>query len=179
MPDLPDTLALYFDGACEPVNPGGTASYGWLVQEVDPTAPEGMADSSWHTLYSGSGVVGTGAGMTNNVAEYHALGHGLRWLADQGWKGKILVRGDSKLVIEQMAGRWACNAPGLVPLRGRCRELMDKVTGWGREAWSGWLAWVPREQNEHADKLSQNAWVKATGKPFPVRQRRAGRRDRA
>lgn len=151
-------ITLYFDGATEPVNPGGTGSWGFVIT--------GHPDGPW----KGMGSIPAGPGSTNNVAEYTALEMGLKELAEYVANGlsptSILVRGDSKLVVEQVAGRWACRAANLVPYRDRCRQLLDSFgCPWETE-------WVPRESNTEADALSAKAWEEATGKPFPVRVRR-------
>ena len=157
-----DTLrTLYFDGAAEP-NPG-LASWGWCV-----------VSESGKVLAEGSGVVEQRP-TTNNVAEYYALGWGLRHLAEDRqtrrsllWVEagqKLLIRGDSKLVIEQLTGGWACNKDYLQRLRKRCLDLLQEL---GCE-WSA--EWIPREQNARADALSVAAWEVAAGKRFPVRQR--------
>jgi ribonuclease HI len=153
-------LELYFDGACEPTNPGGTGSFGWVI--VD--ALTGKA------IDSGDGSIRPGPAVTNNVAEYFALGHGLKRLCDDTPEGLtvLTVKGDSKLAVHQVGGSWACNKDHLRKLRDRCRELLGVLRGKGIEIE---LLWVPREQNEEADALSQQGWEKATGKPFPVRVR--------
>lgn len=157
-------VTLYFDGACEPVNPGGIGTYGFVIRWED-------------YVQQGGGVAGSGRGMTNNVAEYTALGKGLRWLADnQGLeppvfapvlttRDTLLIRGDSKLVVSQLAGAWRCNHEHLRKLRDRCLELL-KILGcrWQTE-------WIPRDQNAEADALSVKAWVEHTGKAFPQRKR--------
>ncbi len=57
-----DTLiVVHIDGLCEPVNPGGTATFGYVIR-----------DDSGSILASKSGIVGKGPTMTNNVAEYTA-----------------------------------------------------------------------------------------------------------
>lgn len=87
---------LNFDGSCGPKNPGGTAAYGFVVKNWDGSI--GL---------SGSGVIGTGAGMSNNLAEFVALAKGLIALEPQANRGDTLaVRGDSKLVIEMMNKKW-------------------------------------------------------------------------
>lgn len=153
-------LVLHFDGACEP-NPGGVATWGFVVRQA-----------AGELVYPGGGVVETRERTTNNLAEYVALGKGLGRLLEMGFKdepGKLLVRGDSKLVIEQLNGNWQCNAPLLVKCRDRCRQLLADL-GWE------WRAeWVPRDQNAEADALSVAAYERHTGKPFPHRQRKAKR----
>ncbi len=55
-------MVVNIDGLCEPVNPGGIATYGYVIR-----------DESGSLIAKKSGVVGKGAGMSNNVAEYAAL----------------------------------------------------------------------------------------------------------
>ena len=55
---------------------------------------------------------------------------------------------DSKLVVEQMAGRWKIKHPGLRPLAERARALAGRVTRW---------TWVPRDRNTEADRLLNQA----------------------
>ena len=82
---------------------------------------------------------------TNNVAEYKALIAGLQ--AAQRFSPSVVhVRADSKLVIEQLAGRWKVKQPHLKPLHAQARALLD---GFERVD----LAHVPREENTEADAL--------------------------
>lgn len=147
-------LTLYFDGACEPVNPGGTATYGWVLADEKGTVTEGR------------GMAKAGAGATNNVAEYYGLGHGLRSILEARLNPESLeIRGDSQLVIRQLTGQWACHKPHLAALRDRCLELLKAL---GCE----WTAtWIPRNENSPADGLSVKAWEEATGQRFPQRRR--------
>lgn len=156
-----ESLTLHFDGACEPRNPGGVATGGWLIE-----------DEVGEVLHEGSAVFCEGFGATNNIAEYHSLGHGLRWLSDQvelTFPRRVVIRGDSQLVINQIIGAWRCNKPHLEKLRDRCRQLINAIEDRGAEVT---LEWVPREDNELADMLSRQAYEKHTGKPFPVRRKR-------
>ena len=104
---------------------------------------------------------------TNNVAEYAALGFGLRHILDNfgGTAVDTLhIRGDSKLVVEQVARRWKCNKEHLAKLRDRCLELLEQIGC----KWDS--TWIPREQNTEADALSQSAYVAATGNAYPRRR---------
>lgn len=153
-------IRVFFDGACEPCNPGGVATCGWVIYGVDDLV-----------LTEGSLVVGDGPNTTNNVAEYNALGFSLRWLTDHLDKivdaGQVNIFGDSRLVVEQVGGNWKCNKDHLRALRDRCRELMESL----RKTHVVTLRWVPREENEAADALSRRAYESHTGKKFPMRQR--------
>jgi len=98
---------------------------------------------------------------TNNVAEYRGLVAGLTEAAGLG-AAEVAVFMDSKLVVEQMAGRWKVKHPDLIPLHTRARALasqFDHVR----------YTWIPREKNSHADRLANQAMDAAAnptvGKP--------------
>jgi broad specificity phosphatase PhoE/ribonuclease HI len=86
---------------------------------------------------------------TNNVAEYSGLIAGLEEAADLG-ASEVDVNMDSKLVVEQMSGRWKVKHPDMVPLYQQATALsarFDRVT----------YIWVPRAKNSHADRLANEA----------------------
>jgi probable phosphoglycerate mutase len=86
---------------------------------------------------------------TNNVAEYSGLIAGLQAAADLG-AVEVEVRMDSKLVVEQMSGRWQIRNPGLRPLAARAATLVRRFESVGFE-------WIPRASNAHADMLANEA----------------------
>ncbi|WP_063011137.1 bifunctional RNase H/acid phosphatase [Nocardia nova] len=86
---------------------------------------------------------------TNNVAEYRGLIAGLAAAAELGAR-TVEVRMDSKLVVEQMSGRWKVKHAAMIPLAERARQL---VAGFDRVGFQ----WIPREQNSHADRLANEA----------------------
>ncbi|MDG4765050.1 bifunctional RNase H/acid phosphatase [Solwaraspora sp. WMMD406] len=94
---------------------------------------------------------------TNNVAEYQGLIAGLRAAADLGATA-VDVRMDSKLVVEQMTGRWQIKNPGLRPLAAQAARLV-------REFDTVSFGWIPREKNKRADALANQAMDRAAGKP--------------
>ena len=86
---------------------------------------------------------------TNNVAEYVALVAGLEAAFDRDENAEILVRMDSKLVIEQMSGRWKIKHPDMIQLGKQVQDLVrGKDVTW---------QWIPREQNFRADALANKA----------------------
>lgn len=87
--------------------------------------------------------------VTNNVAEYRGLIAGLTAARDLG-AHEVDVRMDSKLVVEQMSGRWKVKHPDMIPLAQRAREVAGafaRVT----------YTWIPRSENAHADRLANEA----------------------
>ena len=137
-------LNAYIDGACEPVNPGGTASYGVVV----------YGSTKYHILFSTQGIVGRGKFMSNNVAEYAALGHLLEWYRDNRDKYKeytIIVHSDSQLLVNQMNGNW--NVHGGLYLKYYDTATM-LIAQWKPKIQ---YKWIPREENTVADMLSVKA----------------------
>jgi len=112
-------------------NPG-PAAYGTLVRDAD----------TGEVLVERAEAIGT---ATNNVAEYRGLVAGLEEVARIDPGASLEVRMDSKLVIEQMAGRWKIKHAAMRDLALRARGLRDPAT----VTWT----WVPRERNTHADRL--------------------------
>jgi probable phosphoglycerate mutase len=116
-------------------NPG-PAGYGSVV--VDATTGE--------TLVEAAEYIGV---ATNNVAEYRGLVAGLRAAHTLDPSAHIHVRMDSKLVVEQMSGRWKIKHPDMKPLAAEAGSVfpVDRVT----------YEWIPRERNKHADRLANEA----------------------
>jgi len=142
---LTENLHIYFDGGCQPKNPGGIATSGWFI-----------TDEKGKLLADGAKVVADGGERaTNNFAEYCALGLALRYLIDQKWEGKSLtIRGDSRLIIEQVAGNWKCNAKHLKKCLEKIQKYLNEL-----KIEKGWtIHWVKRDQNEHAHILAENAY---------------------
>lgn len=138
---------LYFDGLCEPRNPGGIACYGWFLE--------------WDSqvMISEYGEVARGSGATNNVAEYSALIEGLKFLATMDLKCKVIIRGDSMLVIKQLSGDWKVKSSRIFPLFKQAFDLLNQLEK--EKGYIFHLQWVPREKNSRADRLSREAYREA------------------
>lgn len=112
---------------------------------------------------------------TNNVAEYSGLIAGLRAAAGLARGAEVEVRMDSKLVVEQMSGRWQIKHPDMRPLAARAREASRSL---GQVEYT----WVPRAHNAHADRLANQAMDAAArgarGQPSSADRRGAGDRPR-
>ena len=92
---------------------------------------------------------GTTIGVaTNNVAEYAGLIAGLRLVQEFAPGAQVEARLDSKLIVEQMSGRWKIKHPDMRPLAAEAAALAPAGTTY---------TWVPREQNQHADRLANEA----------------------
>ncbi len=93
---------------------------------------------------------------TNNVAEYRGLIAGLELHAEHTPEAELEVRMDSKLVVEQMSGRWKIKHPDMKPLAMAAQRIApDQVT----------YTWIPRERNKHADAILNDALDEEAGKP--------------
>ncbi|HLQ54860.1 MAG TPA: bifunctional RNase H/acid phosphatase [Streptosporangiaceae bacterium] len=93
---------------------------------------------------------------TNNVAEYSGLIAGLRAAAEISPGADVEARMDSRLVVEQMSGRWQIKHENL---RSLARTARDAAAGLGRVRYT----WVPRARNAHADRLANQAMDSAMG----------------
>ncbi|MFD5421707.1 bifunctional RNase H/acid phosphatase [Streptomyces sp. NPDC127069] len=116
-------------------NPG-PAGYGAVV--LDPVTGETLAERAEFI-----GVA------TNNVAEYRGLIAGLKAARELAPDAEVRVRMDSKLVVEQMSGRWKIKHPDMKPLAAEAATVLPpaQVT----------YEWIPRERNKHADRLANEA----------------------
>ena len=126
-------------------NPG-PAAYGATVSENGMLLAE---------LYETLGIA------SNNVAEYSGLIAGLRKAHELDPLATIHVKMDSKLVVEQMSGRWQVKHPAMRELAKEARSIhpMGLIT----------FQWIPREENFHADRLANKALdgeVGAASKPI-------------
>ncbi len=122
-------------------NPG-PAGYGTVVLSSDRTT----------VLAERGESIGV---ATNNVAEYRGLIAGLEEARKIG-ANEVAVSMDSKLVVEQMSGRWKVKHAAMADLHREARALastFDSVT----------YRWIPREQNKHADRLANEAMDRAAG----------------
>ncbi|MFD7313291.1 bifunctional RNase H/acid phosphatase [Streptomyces sp. NPDC056730] len=116
-------------------NPG-PAGYGAVV--LDGPTGEPLAEAAEYI-----GVA------TNNVAEYKGLIAGLKAAKALDPAADVRVRMDSRLVVEQMSGRWQIKHPDMKPLAAEAARIFPagQVT----------FEWIPRERNKHADRLANEA----------------------
>jgi ribonuclease HI len=92
--------------------------------------------------------------QSNNVAEYSALLAGLRAVVDLDPSADVVARMDSKLVVEQMSGRWKIKHEDMRRLALEARDLCAEISDAGG---SVSFEWIPREKNKAADALSNDA----------------------
>jgi len=131
----------WFDGACEPINPGGNATFGLIVK-----------DKGGAVMLKKHGLVGKGSTMSNNVAEYAGVLQVLKYLATCP-PGQATINGDSILVINQLNGKWRIRKGLCLSTAIEAKELFARLRELG---WQINLCWIPRERNEECDKLSKS-----------------------
>jgi len=131
---MPRVLIVEADGGSRG-NPGESGS-GAIV--ADQATGELLAEIS---LYGGV--------ASNNVAEYKGMIAGVRRAIEIDGDAELLVRLDSKLVVEQMSGRWKIKHPAMAELAAEARSVL---TGTPVR-----FQWIPRLENSRADKLANLA----------------------
>jgi ribonuclease HI len=105
------TIEVYFDGLCQPYNPGGTACYSFIIKNDKDTI-----DSEYGLAAYDS---------TNNVAEYTGIIKALEWLLANNYENaNIITRGDSLLVINQIERNFKVKAPTITPLYHKAMSLI-------------------------------------------------------
>ena len=120
-------------------NPG-PAGYGSVIHEGNVVIAE---------LHEYIGIA------TNNVAEYSGLVAGLTAIHALDPDARVDVRMDSKLVVEQMSGRWKIKHPEMRLLAQQAKSIhpASLIT----------YTWIPREENTHADRLANRALDEKNG----------------
>lgn len=128
-------LTIFTDGASRG-NPG-KASYGFTI-----------SDDSGRLIFEQGKYIGK---ATNNVAEYMAVLESLKWIANNiSKKCQIEYFADSKLVVEQLSGRFKVKSLHLKPIIEQIKILAIELGGIT-------FTHIPREQNTAADKLANIA----------------------
>ena len=135
-------IEIYFDGLCQPINPGGIACYAFVVK------------SNGKTIYSDYGLATEpfSRESTNNVAEYTGLAKALEWLVENDLiSDKIEINSDSQLIVNHLRGHYKVKAMRIIPLYRKVLVLKSKFHDIQ-------IHWVPREKNKEADMLTNEAY---------------------
>jgi len=138
-------IEVYFDGLCQPINPGGISCYAFIVK------------SHGRTIHSDYGIAAKPFSdeSTNNVAEYTALAKALQWLLANNFNyKKVEIKSDSQLVVNQLTGDYTVKARRILPLFKQVLFLKTKFQDIQ-------IKWIPRDKNREADRLTNKAYNKA------------------
>lgn len=161
-------LEIYIDGCCEP-NPGGTASYGvvvlrfWLAGSLPtslnltPITRGKTLVGSMEKVWAEGKVVGSGSGMSNNVAEYSGLIAFLEWFDKQPVED-VVIHSDSQLLVKQMQGSWKVRKGLYIYYYQRAVSIMVQNANLWKDKIK--FKWIPREDNTLADALSVEVLTK-------------------
>lgn len=150
---------LFFDGGCEPQNPGGWMVWSWVLYRGD-------------LREYGVSIAEPCPRNTNNVAEYLALHDGLKRAKEirqtefsQKYPG-LVIRGDSNLVCMQVGNKWKVKNERLKTAHIRCHIYLTELSPYE-------IQWIPRDQNSEADELGRTEYAKVVGRPMPDRHKHA------
>jgi ribonuclease HI len=144
-----ENYILKFDGACGPKNPGGTATYGFVLYH------------NGKKIDDGHGIVSYGPNTSNNMAEHAAVSKGMEAFIrhykfaflNQEEKAKLHIIGDSQLIIHHLNGVWRIRPKKLYyEYALKSIELINKIKAFDVTVQ---CTWTPREQNEECDTLSK------------------------
>ena len=138
-------IEVYFDGLCQPINPGGISCYAFIVK------------SDGRIIHNDYGVAAKpfSEESTNNVAEYTALAKALQWLLANNFNSKkVEIKSDSQLVVNQLTGDYKVKARRILPLFKQVLFLKTKFQDIQ-------IKWIPRDKNREADRLTNKAYNKA------------------
>jgi ribonuclease HI len=139
-------LIVFADGSIQGGNPGGHAVGGWVLQDLEDT----VVAVGCHDLE-------IGPDRTNNQAEYAGVWAALKYVTDvYDDSVELLVKSDSKLVVNQIQGHWNCANPILDKWRQRIWDLEKSLK---RVKYR----WIPRAKNSLADSVSRFLY---TAKPL-------------
>lgn len=133
MTSAPTSVVIEADGGSRG-NPG-PAAYGAVLRDAETGA----------VIAEEGATIGV---ASNNVAEYSGLVAGLRLAREHAPDAEVEVRMDSKLVVEQMSGRWKIKHPDMRTLAAEAAALAPFGTTY---------TWIPRAQNAAADRLVNDA----------------------
>jgi len=142
-------IEIYFDGACGPKNPGGTAAYGFLIK------------NDGKILFEDAKIIGSGDGMTNNLAEYQGLISALKYLKTSKIResvNSLMIYTDSNLVFNMVAKNWGWTKKKTIWKPHKDYPHLKKLLFEALEILENFkyqIKWIPREENQEADDLSK------------------------
>lgn len=133
-------IILDFDGASRH-NPKGPAGCGFVVYNG--------VNNQW--VFSGKKYLGLN--VSNNQAEYRGLIHGLIYVRDTYSCNKLIIRGDSEIVIKQLRGIYAVRSPNISNLYEKARNIYQDLERKSVVEFQH----IDRSRNTIADKLANDA----------------------
>lgn len=136
-------IEIYTDGLAEPQNPG-IGTYGYAIYR------DGRAIKTGHGF--------DGDPVSNNHAEYAGLIEALKSVSEHSHED-IVVKSDSKMLVNQMAGRWKVSKKAYKnATEGSYVEKYLEAEELAKRFSNLTFVWIPREENTEADALSRLAY---------------------
>src|SRR2546426_3105589 len=140
---MTEVAEIYFDGLCEPKNPGGIPVYAFVIFDQKTAqllaSDAGLAGEPWKES------------ATHNLAEYKGAINATKWLKALIPVRHLTICGDSQLVIRQLTKDYQVKSPKILPLYDELTRLLEGFD---------WKAiWVPREKNSMADRLANEFYT--------------------
>lgn len=132
-------IEAWFDGAVEPVNPGGHGGFGIVVK------------CNGRVIHSDSVYVGRWPELSNNCTEYAGCIAVLRYFLREGIK-QAVVYGDADMIVKQINLQLKIRGGAYIPYFHEAYSLKRQLP-------EVKIVWIPREQNAEADELSKQAVV--------------------
>lgn len=112
---------INFDGGAAPTNPGPSA-YGFVIYEI--------INSELDPIYASGDYIDI---QTNNFAEYSGVLNGIKYFKNNLFKINdqnvytLSIKGDSKLVVEQLNGKWKCESSNIIDLYKECKKYIQQL----------------------------------------------------
>lgn len=142
-------IKVFYDGCCEPMNPGGNAGFGSVIYIDNEKKHE--ISKYWPRNKNNS----------NNVAEYLGLTSALEWLSENNhFEDFIQFFGDNMMTVRQMNREWNANKGMYIPHYKKALKIKDKFKNIK-------FFWIPRDENSEADYLSKQQ-LKNNGVKFKI-----------
>lgn len=131
-------LLLNTDGGSRG-NPG-PAAYGYVIQDITDLDAVMILEKCGKYI----GIT------TNNIAEYEALLHGVKWVVDNEPEAELVIKMDSLLIVNQIKGLFKVKNPGLLPKYLEVKKLLATLKKYE-------ISHTYREGNSVADGLVNEA----------------------
>ena len=131
-------LLLNTDGGSRG-NPG-PAAYGYVIQDITDLGAVMILEKCGKYI----GIT------TNNIAEYEALLHGVKWVVDNEPDAELVIKMDSLLIVNQIKGLFKVKNPGLLPKYLEVKKLLATLKKYE-------ISHTYREGNSVADGLVNEA----------------------
>jgi ribonuclease HI len=141
-------LELFSDGLCEPINPGGTATWAFVARE------------GGRRVHRASGVLGSGRRMSSNYAESYAALEAVRWALRERRGQPFVLRSDSEFVVKASLGGARAGEPETAAVVEELAAVFKPL----HEEGLARITWIPRQLNDEPDELTWRLYMEVDGR---------------